>query len=1017
MSRFVPSSITFILAVGSWACLPWAGDSISDHVNPLIGTASSYEFSNGNTYPSVSLPFGMTAWTPQTGEFGWIYTYDATRIQGLRATHQPSPWMGDYGQVSFMPMLGQVVTDDQARAATFAHEQESAHPYYYAVELSESQIRMEVAPSSRAAQLQFTFPKHELATLVMDASKGPAEVQIDLEAQKISLVARINSGGVPNGFACYYVIYVDGPFEDVGVWQSKELAPGQTSISGTDVGAYLQFDAREAHNVRLRVGTSFISLEQAERNLAREIGEKTFDEVVAEARESWDQALGQIELEGATQDQLTTFYTAMYRSMLFPRPLHELNQAGELVHYSPYDGQVHPGPMYVDNGFWDTFRAVFPLFSLLMPDRHADILNGLVNSYEEGDWFPKWTSPGYRNVMIGTHTASLFADAYAKGIRDFDAETAYEGMVKDALSPPAPGGPGRIGNLYYQQLGYVPSDLVHEATARTLEFAYGDFCVGQMAKMMGDTNDYRFFSESSYNYQNVYDPEVGFMRGRLSDGDWRPDFSPIEWGGPFTEGSSWHYSWSVMHDPEGLIELMGGDSAFVAKLDQLFSTPPAFEVGSYQREIHEMTEMVEGGMGQYAHGNQPIHHVIYLYNYAGQPWKTQERVREVLTRLYGPGPDGLCGDEDNGQMSAWYLFSALGFYPVCPGVPQYVLGAPLFKRATIHLPNGQDLVIEAPANGPDKPYVQGVRLNGEPLTQNWISHDALAAGGTLSFDMGTTPQTEWGSQEEARPYSLSHELSRATLDSLTFIEPFFRETVAQPVFEDLPTHYRDNLLLVSVDSETPGALIYLTRDGSEPTEASELYTGGVVLEEETTTLKARAYRDDMYKSPVATKRFIHVPHDYTVRYQAQPEEAYTAGGSLALVDGVTGSPNFRDGNWQGFLDQPLSVTIDLKEEMNLKSLSTHFLVDQGSWIFLPETVTFSLSTNGYQYREVFRAPLDADKQVDGSMIRPLEQSFSGEPARYIRVEATPMESPPLWHSPNAEGGIWLFVDEVSFEAN
>ncbi|MEM7658982.1 MAG: GH92 family glycosyl hydrolase [Bacteroidota bacterium] len=732
------------------------------YVNPLVGTDSEYKFSNGNTYPNIQVPFGMTAWTPQSGEFRWIYQYQKLVFQGIRATHQPSPWMADYGQFTFFPFVGETAFSDEKRGVPYLREGEAFHPNYYSLELSESGIQVELTPTNRAAVMRITYPEGTEAGLLWDASDAMGEVEL-LEGNRMQGISRINSGGVPENFGCYMVAELNHAWGEGQLWQDSSLVADQGSLKGKNIGAQLTFETEGPLTLEIRVATSFISHEQAWQNLKQEVGEQSFETVKEEGQALWEEELRKIEIEGATEAQMTTFYTGVYRCLTFPREFHEYDAAGQQIHYSPYDGKVHEGPMYVDNGFWDTFRAVHPLFTLIWPERTSEIMQALVHSYEEGGWLPKWTSPGYRNVMIGTHTASLFADAWAKGIQDFDVETAYDGMLKDALAPPPSGGPGRTGNPDYLELGYVPSDVAGEATARTLEFAYGDFCVGEMAEMLGKPEDAAYFHKSSLNYRNVFDPEVGFMRGKLKNGAWRPDFVAHEWGGPFTEGSAWHYSWSVMHNIADLIDLMGGEEPFVAKMDSMFVAPPLFDVGHYGFEIHEMTEMVAGGMGQYAHGNQPVHHVVYLYNYARQPWKTQYWARQVVDRLYGPGPDGHCGDEDNGQMSAWYVFSTLGFYPVCPGVPEYALGSPRFDKATVHLPNGKDLVIEAHQQADEHYYVQSASWNGTSFSENWLSHKQLSAGGKLTIELGPEPNKEWGSAESDTPFSLRKRQSEANI--------------------------------------------------------------------------------------------------------------------------------------------------------------------------------------------------------------------------------------------------------------
>ncbi len=825
-----------LAALAFFVAVPLAAHAQSaapvDAVSPLVGTQSTYALSYGNVYPAIARPFGMTAWTPQTGNGGWTYGYADTHLQGFRATHQPSPWMGDYGRLTIAPMTGRPIADADARASAFTHCTETSHPYLYRVHLDRYGIGAEVTATPRAGLLRFAFSTADSAFVVFDAFDRGAEISFDAARQRVEGFTRSNSGGVPDGFALYFTVDVSRPFTASGAWTDGQRRDGAGPFAGQKVQGFLGFAARPGDTLELRVGTSFISPEQARLNLEKEVGSHSFSEVVAESRAAWNDELGRIEIEGATSAQRTVFYTALYRTLLFPRMFYEYDTAGQPHYYSPYDGQVHAGVMYTDNGFWDTFRAVYPFFTLMYPDRDAEIIRGLVAAYREGGWLPKWMSPGYRNVMIGTHTASVIADAYRKGIRDFDAETAYQAMRKDAMDEGGGNGRGREGIALYKTLGYVPTDRVHEATARTLEFAYGDWCVAQMARALGHDDDAQLFFSRSMNYRHVFDGSVGFMRGRLESGAWRPHFDATEWGGPFTEGSAWHYTWSVMHDPLGLAGLMGGRAPFAHLMDSVFATPGTFNVGAYRGVIHEMTEMTLGGMGQYAHGNQPIQHMIYLYNWAGQPWKTQYWAREAMNRLYKPTPDGLPGDEDQGQTSVWYVFSALGFYPVAPGEPYYALGAPLFTRARLHLPGGKTLTIEAPDNSARNRYVRGVRLDGQPIARNWLGHDELMAGGTLHFDMGAAPDSSWGSSPESAPYSLSNTLAAAM--------PF----VAAPDDADVSPGGA-----VTLATTTRGAAIHYTLDGTEPGTLSPRYSAPVRLLSGS-RLRARAFHPGLAPSLV-----------------------------------------------------------------------------------------------------------------------------------------------------------------------
>ncbi|MCO6043960.1 GH92 family glycosyl hydrolase [Aeoliella sp. ICT_H6.2] len=738
-SRSLPRLSVAVLAVA--ACLAHTASAETDYAklaSPLIGTDSEFRFSNGNTYPAVAAPFGMTFWTPRTGdETGWIYQYGKDKLRGFHATHQPSPWMGDYGNFGIMPFVDGP-TGGALPSSKFSHDTEESKPYYYGVTLEDTDIRAEMTATTRCAAMRFTYPQGANAWVHFDAY-GATDFDVDEDKGEIRATGRFNRGGVEGDFGCRFLAKFNCKIADV-------------ERSGDRHWIAVKLDLGDKTTADLVVGSSFISFDQAQVNLDREIDDKSFDQVVADAKAEWNKRLSVIDIEGATDEQMVTFYSNMYRALLFPRILYEFDANGEMVHYSPYSGKVEPGEMYADNGFWDTFRAVYPLLSVVDPEINASMVRGWINAYKEGGWFPKWASPGYRDCMIGTHVESVVADALCKGITDFDLQAAADASIKDATEFSDNGAYGRKGLREYINLGYVASDRTGEATARTLEFAYDDWCAAQVCKAAGRDDVVPMLLERAQNYHNVFDPEVGFMRGREASGKWRPDFKADEWGGPFTEGSSWHYSWSVLHDLPGLIQLMGGDQAFVDKLDAMLAAEPTFDVGHYGGVIHEMTEMVACNMGQYAHGNQPVHHVLYLYNFGGQPWKTAAPVRKAVDTLYGAGPDGYCGDEDNGQMSAWYVFSTLGFYPVCPGKPGYVLGSPRFAKATIHLQNGKDFVIEADGNSDEAIHIQSMTLDGKPVTRSWISHNDITSGGVLKLEMGKEPNKEWGNDPADRPF-------------------------------------------------------------------------------------------------------------------------------------------------------------------------------------------------------------------------------------------------------------------------
>ena len=750
-----------IILAGCFCFLPAKNVNYADYVNPLMGTQSTFELSTGNTYPAIARPWGMNFWTPQTGKMGdgWQYTYTANKIRGFKQTHQPSPWINDYGQFSIMPVVGKPEFDENKRASWFAHKGETAKPYYYKVYLAEHDVVTELTPTERAAMFRFTFPENEHSYVVVDAFDKVSSVKIDVANRRITGYSTRNSGGVPDNFRNYFVIEFDKAFTYKAVVDNKTLIAESTETISAHAGAIIGFATKKGETVHARVASSFISEEQAMQNL-KELGNDTFDTLVEKGKDAWNDVLGRVEVEGGNLDQYRTFYSCLYRSLLFPRKLYEVDASGAIVHYSPYNGKVLPGYMYTDTGFWDTFRCLFPLLNLIYPSVNKEIQEGLINTYKESGFFPEWASPGHRGCMVGNNSASVLVDAYMKGVKVDDVATLYEGLLHATENVhPEISSTGRLGYEYYNRLGYVPYDVkINENAARTLEYAYNDWCIYKLAKeLKRPKKEINLFAHRAMNYKNLFDKETLLMRGKNKDGKFMAPFSPLKWGDAFTEGNSWHYTWSVFHDPQGLIDLMGGDDVFVSMLDSVFSVPPVFDDSYYGQVIHEIREMTVMNMGNYAHGNQPIQHMIYLYNYAKQPWKAQYWLRQVMDRLYTPTPDGYCGDEDNGQTSAWYVFSALGFYPVCPGTDQYVLGAPLFKKATVHFENGKTLEIKAPQNSCTNLYIKDMKVNGAEYSKNYVTHSLLQNGGVVDCVMSDTPNIERGIGMEDAPYSYSGE--------------------------------------------------------------------------------------------------------------------------------------------------------------------------------------------------------------------------------------------------------------------
>ena len=733
----------------------FAENDLVQYVNTLQGTNSTYELSWGNTYPTTAVPYPMNSWSPQTGKNGdgWKYQYSATTIRGFQPTHQCSPWVGDYGVFSLMP-VPELVVDESKRATPFSHDKEIAKPHYYKVTL-ENGITTEFSPTTRSAHFRFSFPAKGDAFLVLDGYTKTSQVQIDVANHRITGYVH-NGAFSPKTHKNYFIIQFDKPFVSYGTWENRKNTIQKNNLSreGEGIGAYVQF--AKGSKVQAKVSTSYISPEQAEVTMTRELGKHSSVEVTKQAAaDVWNQLLNRVLVEGGTEEDMKTFYSCMFRANLFSHKFYEEKEDGSPYYYSPYDEKIHDGYMFTDNGFWDTFRSQFPLTNILHPTMQGQYMQALLDAQEQCGWLPSWSFPSETGGMVGNHSISLLTDAWVKGIRTFDPEKALKAYAHEAMNKgPWGGANGRVRWKDYYQLGYIPYPESMGSTAQTLEYCYDDFCAYQLAKMTGNKFYEEVFARQIYNYKNVYDPSVGFMRGRKLDGSWA-DFDAFEWGGPYCEGNAWHYNWSVFHDVQGLIDLTGGDERFVAKIDSVFALPGIVKYGTYGTKIHEMLEMELAKMGQYAQGNQPIQHMIYLYSYAGQPWKTQYWIRQVMDRLYNSSENGYPGDEDQGGMSSWYVLSALGIYSVCPGTDEYVLGSPKFRKATITMEDGKKFVIEAKGNSKDNVYIQNATLNGKRHTRNYIHYSDIVNGGVLELQMGNQPEKTRGTAKEDRPFSLS----------------------------------------------------------------------------------------------------------------------------------------------------------------------------------------------------------------------------------------------------------------------
>ena len=951
-------------------------------MNPFIGTGG-----HGHTYPGPSMPFGMIQLGPDTRLTGWDgcsgYHYSDSVIYGFSHTHLSGTGISDYGDFLFMPATGEIQFNkgDENNTSTgycslFGKSTEKASPGYYSVRLTDYDILAELTVTERSGFHRYTFPESNRSHIIVDLEHRDPVIESWLEVKSnTEITGYRRSRQWANDQRVFFYATFSKAFDDFVIAENDTLMPGNGKGKGKNVKAAFNFDTDDGEEILMKIGISAVSSENARENMEKEIGDQSFEVIHLAAEEAWMTQLDKIKIYGGTNEQREIFYSALYHASLNPNLYMDVN--GQ---YRGRDMEVHRAEgfdYFTLFSLWDTFRAAHPLFTLIEPERTVDFIKTFLAQFEQGGALPVWELSGNETMtMIGYHAIPVIADAYIKGIRDYDVEKAYEAMNHSARLD-------HHGLKSYKEFGYIPVSLESESVSKTLEYAYDDWCIAQMAKELGKNEDYEYFLKRAQSYKNIYDPSAGFMRGRMNGG-WFSPFDPREVNFNYTEANSWQYSFFAPQDVSGLMELMGGKESFVNKLDQLFTTSSE-TTGRIQADI-------TGLIGQYAHGNEPSHHMAYLYSFAGRPHRTQEMVSQIMEEMYTVYPDGLSGNEDAGQMSAWYVLSAMGIYSVTSGLDYYVIGTPLFDKVEIGLQEGRHFSIVANNHSSENIYIQSATLNGEKYTRSYIRHKDIIAGGELVLDMGSTPGSDWGTGIDDIPV--------AAID----------EYLIQPV----PFVIRGARTFVDSTVIELGGLkdvdIYYTLDGSEPTISSDRYNLPIAIGH-TTVLKAFSKLEGLPESKTITAKFRKIPPGRTITISSTYSPQYSAGGNMALIDYIRGPENFRTGAWQGYEGQDLVAVVDMGSPIPIQSLSAGFLQDAGSWIFMPEYVEFSISNDGNTFIPVGKVTNDVSQKDNTIFIKDFKINVYPKEVRYIKVYAKSIIDCPEWHK-GAGGKAWLFTDEI-----
>ncbi|MDP4174526.1 MAG: GH92 family glycosyl hydrolase [Bacteroidota bacterium] len=959
-----------------------AQTKLTQYVNPMVGTSG-----HGHTYPGAALPFGLVQLSPDTDDKGWDwcsgYHYSDSSIIGFSHTHLSGTGCADLGDILIMPTTGKLKTEPGQKdkpgsgyRSSFSHKTEIAKAGYYSVMLDDYNIKAELTSTLRAGFHKYTFPKNISSNIIIDLVHGIEDKTTDSEIRIVdnkTIEGYRRSTGWARDHCVYFYAEFSKPFKSFGIVDNGQIQNGKNTAKGKLVKAFVQYATSNNQAILIKVGISHTSIEGAKLNLKSEIPDWNFEAVKKKADNEWEKQLSLIKTESKDKETKTVFYTALYHSLLNPNTFSDENGS-----YMGMDRKIHPNnnfTMYTTFSLWDIFRGLNPLFSIIERDKELDIVKTLIAKYDESGLLPVWElMANETGTMPGYHANPMIADAYSKGITGFDANKALEAMKKSAMQD-------HLGLDSYKQMGYITSDLENESVSKTLEYAYDDWCIAKMAKALGKDDDYKYFIERAQYYKNLFDKSTSLMRAK-KNGKWFEPFDPFSVSGNYTEANAWQYSFFVPQDISGLMKLMGGVEQFRNKLDELFTNDPKL-TGHFQADI-------TGLIGQYAQGNEPSHHMAYLYNYAGQPWKTQERIHQILTTMYNSKPDGLCGNEDCGQMSAWYVLSAMGFYPVCPGETNYAIGTPLFNSVTIKAGN-KNFVIKANNLSDKNFYIQSATLNGKKYDYSYIDQSDIMKGGELVFEMGPKPSL-WATAMSSWPVT--------SINEPFVIVPYLIS--GERVFSDSAS-----IGLASVSST---AKIFYSLDGSDPIDGKNLYSQPLVIKN-STTLKAVSFENGIY-SKVVTAKFNKITEGRTIKLNTQFHHSYTGGGAYGLIDSVHGTSNFHTDAWQGYEGNDLDAVIDLGKQQKISFISASFLQNTGSWIFFPKQIEYYVSNDNVNFTKVYETENNSDKNDSPQAIKDFDKSLNGIEARYVRVYAKNIGVCPEWHVASGNKA-WLFVDEIT----